>query len=111
MSNATVSLPVSCPNCHRPTGNLKQYRVIQFILFLGIAAAGRAGTYTMCPGCMRGRIVKNALVNVFTAHIAFPILLPFFAVQFLRTFTKGHSAGLRKEIDAIFARRAQALAA
>ncbi len=112
MSNTTTSLPVPCPNCHRPTESLKRYRMAQFVLFLGIAAGGRAATYTMCPHCMRGQIVKNALVNVLTANIAFPfILLPLFTIQFLRTLTKGHSSAVQQEIDAIILRRAHALAA
>lgn len=94
---ATVMLP--CPKCRKLTHSLKRYRVYQFVLFLLIGGGARAATYTMCPSCMRGTLIKLTLINMIPGNLVWLfVVLPLHFVNFCRSFTRGASKSILAEL-------------
>lgn len=92
----TRSLMLPCPTCQKATSSLKRLRLFKLLVFLGFAWWSQRADYTACPGCLRGIIVKRTLINLPSANLAWPIVFLVHAVQFGRTFPKGHSKKIRE---------------
>ena len=61
------------------------------LVLLIIFMVARGIDYRACPSCMRKKIATAAGIQIFTAHVVFPIVLIFHIIQFCRTFVPGHS--------------------
>lgn len=95
---------IECPYCLRPTDSLKQFTMLQSLVYILVYAFWRLGTYTACPNCMRKIIKKNLIgLNILTANLLwFVIMLPWGLVQLWAAGRPGHSRGVvkkRKEIE------------
>jgi hypothetical protein len=63
--------------------------VILYVLF---GAATSTKNEFGCPPCIRKKIAKFSLVNLFTSHLLWPFLiLPWSALLCLMSFARGHS--------------------
>ena len=80
-----------CYKCGRGTASLKDYRIINWFVFVIVFVGGKGMDYEACPNCMRKKIAERAAIQIFTAHVVFPIVAVFHIVQFCRTFVPGHS--------------------
>ncbi len=80
-----------CYECGEKTESLKDYRIINWFVFVIIFVGGKGMDYEACPNCMRKKIAERAAIQIFTAHVVFPIVAVFHIVQFCRTFVPGHS--------------------
>lgn len=88
-----MTLP--CPHCGRATDSLKGYRLPTFLLFLGIGASFKHGLVVRCPPCMRKELGRLTLINILPANLLWVVLLlPWYGIATLRSFTSGHSKGL-----------------
>jgi hypothetical protein len=89
-----------CPTCGRYTDSLKQYANFpHLVIFLLIFAVSQRATYVGCPGCIRAKIGTQMLINLITANIISPIILPIQACWLIPTFMKGHSKSIRDLIQ------------
>ncbi len=87
------ALPTQCPECGEKTDSLKCYTLPSVCIFIGIAARFSRKGHVCCPKCMRKKILLHGMTyNIITANLLWLIfILPWMVIQFLRTFTKGHS--------------------
>jgi hypothetical protein len=76
------------------TQSLKRYRVFDYLVFLFVAFAVRTVMHTACPRCMRTSLLLRSVLNVVLANILCPVVLLVHGIQFLMTFSKGHSASV-----------------
>ena len=89
-----------CPSCGKLTDSLKQYANFpHLIIFLLIFAVTQRATYVGCPSCIRAKIGTQMLINLLTANIISPIILPIQAIWFIPTFMKGHSKSIKDMIE------------
>jgi hypothetical protein len=64
-----------------------------------IAAWWQRNEVTACNKCMRQHILKNALINIVTANIVWPIIiLPYSLYNLYQTFQPGHSESVVEDI-------------
>ena len=90
---------IACPKCGKPSPSLKQLVLCNLLVFVFVMAFTRRGTYTSCPSCMRGTILERTLINIIPANVLWLIIvLPWHTVQFLRTYSEGHSSAVRSLI-------------
>ena len=69
------------------------------IVFILIAAQVQSRDEVGCPSCIRRAILNFALRNLITANILWPfVILPMSVVHLLRSYMKGHSAFILKNI-------------
>ena len=81
-----------CPVCGKATDSLKAYHVPTFMLFLWVGASFQHGTVVACPSCMRARLAKLTVINILPANLLWLLLLlPWYGISALRSFTRGHS--------------------
>lgn len=92
---------VKCPECGLPSDSIKQYELPHFWLFIGIYLRYQNVQYTCCPHCMRKHIVaKGFTYNIITANVFWLFgIFPWMIVQFIRSFTKGHSNEVKANIN------------
>lgn len=97
MSNNII---LQCPECGRFSDSIKRYRIIDFCLFILIAANCRYVEYTCCPDCMRKHILEKGFTyNIITANFLWLILiLPWSIILILCSYSKGHSKAVLKDI-------------
>jgi hypothetical protein len=89
-----------CPVCQEATDSLKSYRLILFLLFIGIGASHKSATVVACPSCMRKRLLKLALVNLIPGNVLWVILLvPWYSIAALMSLTQGHSSSVVKAME------------
>ena|SRR2546426_776130 len=89
---------VICPECRRPTRNLKRYQ-LKAVTFLGFGGGVRYWTVTACPPCMRAAIRANIKVSILSANFLFPFALVVNAGLLLMTLRAGHSPEIAAELD------------
>lgn len=90
-----MSATLPCPHCGQSTESLKRYRLPTFLLFLGIGASFKHGLLVRCPPCMRKELGRLTLINILPANLLWIVLLlPWYGIAALRSFTQGHSKGL-----------------
>jgi phosphate/sulfate permease len=84
---------IKCRVCHIPKNNIKEYKLFNSVVFIGIAILHRSATHTCCAQCMRKLIIKKTFnISILTAWILWPIMpFLFHFIVFLISFTKGHS--------------------
>lgn len=80
-----------CYECAEKSDSIKEFRVINWFIFLLVIVVGKGMDYRACPKCMRKKIAERAAIQIVTAHVVFPIVAIFHIVQFCRTFVPGHS--------------------
>ena len=92
---------VRCPECGQPSDSIKQYELPHFWLFIGIYLRYQNVQYTCCPHCMRKHIlVKGFTYNIITANVFWLFgILPWMIVQFIRSYSHGHSDGVKAIIN------------
>jgi hypothetical protein len=76
--------------------------MFEWFVFLFVFFWMRRATYTACPGCMRKFALERFALNLIPANVAMFLLGPVYMVQFLPTFSSGHSKSV---LDMIEARR------
>lgn len=85
-----------CPKCNQMTTSLKNYTMVQFLLFIWFFAFWRRQTMTLCPSCMRNELLMKTLINLIPANLLWLFLvLPWNTVLFCMTFADGHSSKVR----------------
>jgi hypothetical protein len=96
---------LDCPQCGQPSDRIKRCLVLSIWFFL-VMATWWERVEAGCPACVRRKLLSSALVNLFTANVAWPILiLPMTIVQLIRVSSSGHSrevlyeARARKRMD------------
>lgn len=92
---------IPCPNCSKPTPNLKRYGVMKDVLFVGIAARSRRCAYTACPKCMRSMVLRDTFkpLNILLANLMWIlVVLPYCLGIMLVSRIPGHSAIIRKQL-------------
>jgi hypothetical protein len=83
---------VRCGTCGEATDSIKQYRMVDYLLFLGIFAAWRTVVRIGCPRCIRRDLLGRTLVNIVLANVLWlPVVLPWHLIQALRSVRRGHS--------------------
>ena len=81
-----------CPECGKSTDSLKRFVLPHFWLFLVCYIQWQNVEYTCCPECMRKHILAKGFLHIITANFIWPIvILPWVLIQFIRTYSKGHS--------------------
>jgi tetratricopeptide (TPR) repeat protein len=103
LDDELATVTVNCPVCSAATDSLKRYRMPYRVIFFGIAARVKHGTYTGCPSCMRKKLLENVFspLNILSANLLWLILvLPYNLVLFIASTTRGHSQGVRKMLGA-----------
>ena len=91
---------VVCPECGCLSDSIKRYELPHIWVFLGVYLYYQNIEYTCCPNCMRNHIlVKGFTYNILTANLVWlAILLPWSIIQFIRSFTDGHSDDVKREL-------------
>ena len=86
-------MPVQCPECGKYSDSIKCFRLPGLFLFLLIFVRWATQGKICCPSCMRKEIlIHGCTYNIITGNILWLLMiLPWSLVQFLRTYTKGHS--------------------
>jgi hypothetical protein len=87
-------IPLPCPHCGRPTQSLKRYRVFDYLVFLFVAFSVQTVMHTACPRCMRTSLLLRSALNVVLANFLCPVVLLVHGMEFLATFSKGHSTSV-----------------
>lgn len=83
---------LACPTCGRLTDSLKQYRYVNWCVYLFAGAIWQMGVYRACPECMRQHIWRKCLINVIPANFLWLVgLLPWASVLVVCSYRLGHS--------------------
>lgn len=87
-------MPVECPECGKYSDSIKCYRLPDVWVFLFVYLRWATRGEICCPECMRKKIlIHGCTYNIVSANFLWPfILLPWSVIQFIRTFSKGHSS-------------------
>jgi len=90
---------LKCPHCGKESDSIKQFTIATGILCLLVHFSWKPVHYTACPDCMRKFILGRMAMNLISANLTWPI----FAVvswgpQFARSFSRGHTRWIRKQI-------------
>lgn len=97
-SNTALGL-LACPTCDRSTDSLKQYRYVNWCVYLFAGAIWQVGIYRACPECMRRHIWKKCFINVIPAHFLWLVgLLPWALALVAASYRPGHSRGVVRGI-------------
>lgn len=81
-----------CPECGELTDSLKQYRFMNYCLFLGLAHVHQDIVYRGCPACIRRFVVRKSLLNIVPANVVWPFLfLPWGLALIALAGIPGHS--------------------
>jgi hypothetical protein len=81
-----------CPVCFQPTDSLKQYRYVQWCVFLLAGAVWQGVVYRACPACMRQFLWRRCLVSAVPAHLVWLAgLLPWALALIAASYRPGHS--------------------
>jgi len=89
---------IECPVCGKPTESLKQFGVMSDVAFLGIAARSSRCTYTACPTCMRGMVLKDTFTptNILMANLMWIlVVLPYSLAVCAASMIPGHSKAVK----------------
>jgi hypothetical protein len=85
-------LLVRCETCGQTTDSIKQYRMVDYLVFLGVFAMWRTVVRTGCARCVRRDLLSRTLVNIILANVLWlPVVLPWHLIQMLRSLRRGHS--------------------
>ena len=91
-------LKAICPQCRQPSHSIKRLNSF-FAVCIVIGAWWQGQEVTACDKCMRQHIFKNALINIVTANIIWPIIiLPTSLYNLYQTYRPGHSESIQQEI-------------
>jgi len=78
---------IACQECEEIRPGVKSYEVLHFACILFFTAC-RIDTHVKCPQCMRGFLLRCILPALLFANILSPIILVWWCVLFLRTFSR-----------------------
>ena len=92
---------IKCPVCSEPTDSLKRYTLMDRLVFVGVAYWMRRRTYTACPDCMRGILLKNTFSwNILLANLLWLlVILPYNLALLIASTTQGHSKSVKKMLN------------
>jgi hypothetical protein len=93
------TVPLPCPQCKCMSDSIKQYSVAHLVVFVLVFVYHQTGKYTGCSSCMRGYLLARTAINIIPANLLFPFIFLFHSIQFLRTYTRGHSRAIRKLLE------------
>ncbi len=85
----------ACPICGELTGSLKQYRCLDWCVFLLAGAIWRVAFVRACPSCMRSFLLRRAVINIPLANLLWPFLMIWSAALYASTYREGHSRAVR----------------
>ncbi|MGQ0613105.1 MAG: hypothetical protein ACT4PV_05135 [Planctomycetaceae bacterium] len=101
LPRALQTMPLACPGCGASTARLKRKNTLGICLFVVAFFYYTRIVVTACPGCMRRLLLKRALINLPTTHIAWPLFaLVLWIPQLATTFLPGHSRSVRQALAA-----------
>jgi hypothetical protein len=101
MDNGQEAVFLSCPVCGRLTDSLKQYRYMQWCVFLLAGVIYQHSDVRACPECMRAFVRRSLLINVVPANLVWLVgLLPWGLILLALSYRKGHSRGVRQAVEA-----------
>lgn len=81
-----------CPVCLRLTGSLKQYRYVNWCVFLLAGAVWQGVVCRACPACTRQFLWRRCLANAAPAHLLWLVgLLPWWLCLVAASYRPGHS--------------------
>lgn len=93
-----TSVAIRCPECGQLSDSIKCYRMGLF-LFVLVAWYSSTKNEFGCPSCIRGKIAKFSVINLFASNVLWPfVILPWTIILLLMSFTKGHSREVRNAI-------------
>ena len=78
---------IACQECEEIRPRVKSYEVLHFACILFFTAC-RIDTHVKCPKCMRGFLLRRILPALLFANILSPIILVWWGVLLLRTFSR-----------------------
>ena len=92
---------IICPECREISDSIKQYTMIDYVVFLVFGAFGRRITYTCCPHCMRKHILmKGFTYNIITGNALWLlVILPWSLILLIMSTTQGHSKKVLQVLD------------
>ncbi len=97
-SQPPSSLLIHCPRCGKPSDSVKCFRM-GTIIFIFIAWSVQSKDEVGCPSCIRRAILSFALINLISANVLWPfIILPMSVFHLIRSYMKGHSSVILKNI-------------
>jgi hypothetical protein len=101
MDHGQEDVFLSCPVCEQLTDSLKQYRYMQWCVFLLAGVIYRHTDVRACPGCMRAFVRRSLLINVVPANLVWLVgLLPWGLILLALSYRKGHSKGVLQAVEA-----------
>lgn len=81
-----------CPVCFQLTDSLKQYRYINWCVYLLAGAVWQGVVYRACPTCMRRFLWRRCLFSAIPAHLVWLVgLLPWALGLIVASYQPGHS--------------------
>jgi hypothetical protein len=78
---------VACASCERRLPATRSYTVL-YIICIGCFVFWRVDTLFCCPQCARKYLLSRSVIALLLANVLAPIVLVWWAVQFLRTYTR-----------------------
>ncbi len=91
---------LTCPSCQQQTHSLKSYSNLDLLVFAGLFARWSRESHLECPRCMRLHLIDRAVANMLLSNLLWPFLiLPGTIFQLVDSFTAGHSASIRNNIQ------------
>ena len=100
--SSPVPMRLQCPVCSAGTSSLKRYGMIHFVLFLGIAARWRAGSFTACPKCVRKKVLEDTFspLHILSANLMWLLaVLPYNLGLMIASTIPGHSRSVVDRIE------------
>jgi hypothetical protein len=83
---------LSCPVCGQPTASLKQYRYVDWCVFVLAFAVWQAVYLRACPRCMRRSLWRRCWLNAIPANLVWLFgLLPWALCLVAASYRPGHS--------------------
>ena len=85
-NNPFVISEIACQECEDVRSGTKCYPILHMVcLIYGVYT--RIDHHVKCPSCMRWFLVKRIPLSLLLANIVSPIVLAWWIVQFVRTFS------------------------
>ena len=86
-NNPFVISEIACQECEEVRPGTKCYPVLHMVcLFYGVYT--RIDHHVKCPSCMRWFLVRRIPLSLLLANVVSPIVLVWWIVQFVRTFSR-----------------------
>jgi hypothetical protein len=84
-NNPFVISEIACQGCEDVRPGTKCYAILHMVCLYYVYA--RIDHHVKCPSCMRWFLVKRIPLSLLLANVLSPIILVWWTVQFVRTFS------------------------